>query len=219
MQFRDFLKIFGALILFHLAVIYREESGQLLWLSKPLLLTSLLLFIISKIREGAVSLKTIAGALFFSLAGDVALMLEGQASFLIGMGLFAVAHIFYTAYYWSTIKLSFNLIASFISLGLAILSLFALINSIEIPADLSLPIYIYFGIITLHLMFSANAFWLKKINFWPLLGILLFTFSDWWIAFAKFGGGLEEEWHNRIIIMSSYAVGQGAIALGIAGKD
>ena len=214
MQIKDFLKIFGAIVLFHLAVIYRGEDGQMLWLSKPLIVGSLLLFTLSKNREGYKALGLVIIALFFSLAGDIALMFNEQAAFLIGMGSFALAHIFYVIWY-QRIKPGFNLKGLFVGLSIAALALYLLESYTNIPADLSMAVYIYFALISVHMIISLIAFAQKLINWYPLVGILLFVLSDWWIAWSKFGDALDEQWHNRFVIMLSYAVAQALISIGI----
>jgi len=186
----------------------------MLWLSKPLIVISLLLFIFSKSREGYKLLVPIIAALLFSLLGDVALMFKVQSAFLLGMGSFALAHIFYIIWYLR-IKPSFNLKGLFLGLIIAALALYLLESHTSIPADLSIAIYIYFALISVHMIISLIAFAQKLINWYPLLGILLFVLSDWWIAWSKFGDALEEEWQNRLVIMLSYAVAQALISIGI----
>ncbi len=214
MQIKDFLKIFGAIVLFHLAVIYRGDDGQMLWLSKPLIVGSLLLFTLSKNREGYKALGPIIIALFFSLAGDIALMFNEQAAFLIGMGSFALAHIFYIIWYLR-LRSGLNLKALLLGVTISALALYLLEYYTSIPTDLSIAVYIYFALISLHMIFSLMAFAQKTITPYPIVGILFFVFSDWWIAWSKFGDALEEQWHNRLVIMLSYAIAQALICIGI----
>ncbi|WP_421754258.1 lysoplasmalogenase family protein [Croceimicrobium sp.] len=217
MKVRDFIKIYGAIILFHLAVVYRGDEGQMLWLSKPLILVSLLLFAFSKIREGAGFLMPLIPALVFSLFGDVALMFQQGPAFLIGMGAFALAHIAYSYWYLKQ-GTGLKWQAFVIALVLALAAMYALLQLVILPEELSIPIYGYFGLLSLHFILSAMAWQAQKISIWPLLGIALFIFSDWWIAWSKFGGALDEHWHNRFIIMLTYGLAQGLILLGIIAR-
>lgn len=213
MSIRDFSKIYGALILFHLAVIYRGEGGMMLWISKPLIVGALLLFFISKIKEHP-SLKGIGIALFFSWLGDIALMYDYSWSFLAGMGAFALAQAAYIIWYLSQWR-GFHLVSLIAALGLSALAFFALLSLVELPEDLELAVYAYFTLITGHFLVSAQSWAKGGISLYPLVGILLFIFSDWWIAWAKFGGGLQEDWLNSLIIMLSYSLAQALIGLGI----
>lgn len=218
MKVRDFIKIYGAIILFHLAVVYRGDEGQMLWLSKPLIISTLLFFAFSKIREGKAFLMPLIPALVFSLFGDVALMFQQSPAFLIGMGAFALAHISYSYWYLkqgSGLKWQAFILALLLSLG----AMYLLLQLVVLPEELSIPIYAYFGLLSLHFILSAMAWQAQKISIWPLLGIALFIFSDWWIAWSKFGGGLDEHWHNRFIIMLTYGLAQGLILLGIIAKE
>jgi uncharacterized membrane protein YhhN len=218
MQIKDFLKIYGAIILFHLAVIFREDTGQMLYLSKPLIIISLILFAQSKLRAYAKYWLLLLPALVFSLIGDLALMFSEAPAFLIGMGAFALAHLFYILLY-AKAGLRFKPIPIFGAVAFAGLSLYLLLLKVELPSDLQIPIFAYFGFLALHLIFATLSYTERKL-IWPLIGIALFIFSDWWIAYSKFGGGFEEHWHNRILIMFTYAVAQGAIILGlIQGKE
>lgn len=217
MQIRDFIKLYGALVLFHLAVIYREDDAQMLYLSKPLILGSLIVFLISQIKELPKFWQWLVPALILSLAGDIALMFPHQLAFLIGMAAFALSHLSYLIFY-GNLKAKFRALPVLIAAVLAGVSMALLLQQVQLPADLQIPIYAYFAFLTLHLCFSALAFADGKINYWPLIGIGLFIFSDWWIAFSKFGGGLDVFWQDRLIIMSTYGAAQGAILLGFLAK-
>lgn len=218
MKILDFLKLYGALVLFHLAVIYRQDEGQMLWLSKPLLLVSLLAFAWHKKANSKQDLSAFIAALFFSLVGDIALMIPDKMYFLLGMGAFALAHLAYILHYLKKgLKWNFPvLISAVVVLAIAF---FGLITLIDLPEELRLPVYLYFVIIGGHFIISALAFKSGKINLYPLIGILLFLFSDWWIAYHKFGDALAVDWHNNLLIMLSYAAAQGLIVLGVLAQD
>lgn len=218
MGIRDFLKIYTALVLFHLAVIYREDYGQMLYLSKPLILISLLVYLISHLKDLPKFWQWLIPALLFSLFGDIALMFAKESAFLIGMGAFALAHLAYIVFY-GKLKAKFRPVPLVLALVFAFGSLTLLLQLVQIPAQFQVPIYAYFAFLSLHLCFSVLAFADGKISYWPLIGIGLFIFSDWWIAYSKFGGGVSLFWQDRIMIMSTYAAAQGAILLGLLAKE
>lgn len=185
----------------------------MLWVSKPLIVGALLLFMISKLKEQP-SLRPIIVALFFSWLGDIALMYEFSWSFLAGMGAFALAQAAYIIWYLGNWR-GLHLGSLVLSLALSAGALFALLTRVELPSELEFPVYAYFAIISGHLLLSAQSWAKAGVNLFPLIGTLLFVFSDWWIAWAKFGGGLKLDWHNGFVIMLTYSLAQAFIGLGI----
>jgi uncharacterized membrane protein YhhN len=211
---KDFLKIYVALTIFHLVVLFKGETDQMLWLSKPLIIASLLIFTVSKIREGVLGVKLLAFALAFSLFGDVALMLTGENAFLIGMGFFTLTHLFYIFWYFKN-GILWRLLPIVLVLVVSSAALWLLLQMTILPNNLEWAIYTYFVIITLHLGFSVMSTISWKIKMGPVIGIVLFIFSDWWIAWDKFGDALQPAWINPVIIMFTYALSQALIILSL----
>ncbi len=212
----DFLKLYGAIVFLHLATLYRQDDGVLYWLSKPLIIGSLLLFFLAKLKEHNLKgLFRLAWALGFSLAGDILLMFkEEQFYFLLGMAAFALAHLFYILWYLRT-KPKLSPLPSILSLAIAGFGLWSILALVEIPYELENPIYGYFSLLSIHLFLAANA-WKKSIhNLFPVLGIFLFIFSDWYLAFAKFGSGSGVIWFDPMVVMLSYSAAQGFIIMGV----
>lgn len=212
----DFLKLYGAIVFLHLATLYRQDDGVLYLLSKPLILGGLLLFFLAKVREQKLKgLNRIAWALLFSLGGDILLMNKENAHyFLLGMASFGLAHLFYILWYLK-VKPKLNVVASLGSLAFAALGLWSLIALVEVPYELESPIYAYFTLLSIHLFLAANA-WRHRIqNYLALVGIGLFIFSDWYLAFDKFGGGSPVVWLDPMIVMLSYAAAQAFIVMGV----
>lgn len=212
----DFLKLYGAIVFLHLATLYRQDDGVLYWLSKPFIIGGLLLFFLAKVSEQKLKgLNRIAWALLFSLAGDILLMYKDEEHFfLLGMGAFSLAHLFYILWYLK-VKPKLNVGASFGSLLLAAFGLWSLLAVVEIPYELENPIYGYFALLSIHLFLAANAWRRTLQNYLALLGIVLFIFSDWYLAYTKFGGGSPVVWLNPMIVMLSYSAAQGFIVMGI----
>lgn len=212
----DFLKLYGAVVFLHLATIYRQDDGVLFLISKPLIVISLLLFLLSKVREFKLKgLVYLVWALVFSEAGDIFLMNKDRPEyFLLGMGAFGLAHLFYILWYLIKGQPQLRIIPSLLSLLGAALALFALWEVAYIPYDLEGPIYIYFALLTLHLFLAWNAYGRRIKNIYPALGISLFILSDWLIAFDKFGEGTGVFWLDGFMVMLTYATAQAMIILG-----
>ncbi len=75
---------------------FRETAPLFHYLSKPMIVLSLLVFYLihARIREGLLR-YVIPLALFFSLLGDIFLMFSGERFFLLGLSSFLLAHLCY----------------------------------------------------------------------------------------------------------------------------
>lgn len=212
----DFAKLYLALGLFHLAVIYRGEEGSMLWLSKPLILVSILVYLLSKKAVVERAWLSLFLAFLFSLAGDVFLMLKPSWSFLVGMGSFGLAHVFFTRAHWSYWT-NFQWSNLMIALAFTLPLLFVLLRFTHIPADLFGPIMGYFVLISMHLILASQ----NRNNAVPgleaALGISLFVISDLIIALNRFG--LTEVPMARLLIMATYILAQGLILRGFLRKE
>jgi uncharacterized membrane protein YhhN len=213
LKVKDFSKLYFAFLFFHLVVIYRPDE-MLFNISKPLLMVSLLLFFLSKTESLAQKQKWfVSTALFFSLLGDVLMMQEGEAFFLLGMGAFAITHIYYLAFFYIMRSGPMNkalLILNIIGVVALILGLNELAN---IPKDMFLPINGYGIIIGLSLVLSVQFSYTNtfKSALVPL-GVFLFIVSDFLLAIHKF------QFQDLVIelsIMLSYGFAQYLIVLGV----
>ncbi|MGB8192759.1 MAG: lysoplasmalogenase [Chitinophagaceae bacterium] len=89
------LWLFGLAVAADLAAIYFQWN-EVRYISKPLIVLCLLIWFVQQAGASGVSFL-FAGALLFSLAGDVFLLFEdkGAIFFMLGLGSFLVAHVFY----------------------------------------------------------------------------------------------------------------------------
>lgn len=206
MKLKDFSKLFWAFVIFHLAIIYRPDDS-LLYISKPLVLLSLLLFYLSKIEKLPNSTKWFVGlALFFSLLGDIFLMQTKNDYFLAGVASFGLAHLFYALFFNRRRQggLHFpSLIINILFVGLLIFSLNEYVN---IPEDMLYEVNIYGGLIGLNLIASVQFNFSNRIqNYWLPLGVLLFVISDYTLALKKFN---ELPEYYEYFIFTTYAGAQ-----------
>ncbi len=212
----DFLKLFGAVVFLHLATIYRQDDGVLYLISKPLIIGSLLLYLLSKLNEHRLKgLLHIVWALVFSLLGDILLMnKENEHYFLLGMAAFALAHIFYVLWYLKE-KPHLRIGPSLLSVALAALGLWSLLQIAEIPYEFEMPIYGYFSLLSIHLFLALNGVGFRLHNNLAAFGIVLFIFSDWFLAFSKFGEGTPIVWLDGMVVMLTYSAAQALILFGV----
>lgn len=213
MRFKDFYKLYFALLILHLAVIYRPDSTALYYISKPALLFSLLSFFINRsegIEQGLRRALTIG--LGFSLVGDIVLMYKGELWFLLGMAAFALAHIAYITFYLRQ-KLALNLTRVLLSSLLPVLGVLALYFLVETPPDLAPFLYAYALLIGLHFVVSLGFIKVgNKHSRLPAVGAALFIISDLLLAYRLFN--LDVVWLN-LGVMITYGLAQFLIVIGV----
>lgn len=185
--------------------IYFSTSHQnsLVKITKPLLMPMLMLMAYQlNIKE-----KYLYIALFFSLLGDVFLMFGGELYFMLGLGAFLMAHVFYILLFKGQFK--FNLMSIFPFVG-ATLSYFMFIKS-GIDPNLLIPVSVYCLVITLMGIFAAGRKTNNSSYNLVLMGSVLFIISDSLIAYNKFYAPLPA---SSFWVMSTYGLAQFLIVLG-----
>ncbi len=213
MKLQDFNKVYFSVLLLHLAVLYKPESMALYYISKPLLIFSLLSYFIHKTEAIASRYRiSVILGLAFSLCGDVMLMLEGQHWFLGGMASFALAHLAYISFYFQ-LKLDFRWIRIMAALTISFASFIALISYVGTPAEMQIFIYAYATLLIIHLMVSTG-FIQKSIrtSVWPPIGVSLFIVSDLLLAYHMYK---ETNKWLQIAVMIAYGLAQYLIAVGV----
>ena len=213
MSLKDFSKLYFALLILHLAVLYRPDSEALLYISKPALLFSLLSYFLHRASQIRPGLKfPFSLALGFSLIGDIVLMFEGETWFLIGMASFAIAHICYIWFYFQLdyqIKARQALLFSIIPV-LGIAGLYKFVNT---PVELAPFLYAFAGIIGFHLIVSSKILQVEgKYSYLPSLGAFLLIVSDFILAIALFN--YESKW-LQMLVMLTYGLAQYLIMVGV----
>ena len=212
MKTKDFSKIYLSILLLHLVVIYKPDSIELYYLSKPLLLFSLIAFFIHKNGFSTLATKLVALALALSLAGDVLLMRDGELFFLGGMAAFLLAHVFYLMFYLGQ-KVKVAILPVLGGVLISGAGLWTLHTYINTPSDLEPYLYVYAAVLGLHfvvssLFASAN----KGVQWLSALGAFLFLFSDLILAFNKFN---ETSVYLSMAVMLTYGLAQYCIVLSI----
>lgn len=212
MKTKDFSKIYLSILLLHLVVIYKPDSIELYYLSKPLLLFSLTAFFIHKNGFTNTAVKQVAAALMLSLVGDVLLMRDGEIFFLGGMAAFLLAHVFYILFYFRQ-KLKAQIAPLLGGVAIAAAGLWSLYSYVHTPGDLAPYLYVYGIVLGAHFVMSALfASANKGLQWLSALGAFLFLISDLILAFNKFN---ESSVYLSVAVMLTYGMAQYCIVLSI----
>lgn len=190
-------------------------------ISKPIIIGSLLIYFYFNGKDLPKKIfRPILIALFFSVVGDTALLYENVSPhfFTIGLGAFLLAHVFYSitfAKYWNKKNNSvfWMILTLVIIYGIGLF--YALKDNL---GPLMIPVIIYILVILGMFItaFKRQDNVNKKSFYFVLIGALLFMISDSILAIDKF---LIEVPFSLILIMSTYAFAQLAIAFGILKQD
>ncbi|MCP9765855.1 lysoplasmalogenase [Lacihabitans soyangensis] len=183
------------------------HQNNLVKFTKPLLMP-LLIFMAFQLN---IKERNLFIALFFSLLGDVFLMFGSELYFMLGLGSFLVAHVFYILLFKT--QFNFSLLKS-LPFAAATFGYILFIKA-GIGQNLLIPVSVYCFVITLMGIFAAG----RKTNIHSynlvLLGSILFIVSDSLIAFNKFYSPLPA---SSFWVMSTYGIAQFLIVLGWSKK-
>lgn len=180
------------------------------YFSKPLLMPTLGLFIISVTKNYSKRIYCILLALFFSWLGDVFLLFEPQHElfFIAGLSAFLIAHLCYIFIFWLDVK-NYSLLKAMPFIPLILLLYLGGFLYLLQPnlGEMLLPVSVYAIIICAMLLFAILRYkQVIKINFQlTFIGALLFVLSDSVIAINKFL--IPFSWAYSLIIVL-YAIGQ-----------
>lgn len=194
-------------------MIYRQDDGILYYLSKPLLLLSLLLYFIYRTEKLSVKMKWwVSATLLFSLLGDSLLMRNTELFFLLGMGAFALTHISYIVFFLIAKEKNWHWKALFFSVLFGSAA-FGRLSGINIPEAFTVPVYVYSALILFNLIVGVQFSYGKRLKFTLIpLGLGLFVVSDLLIAHYKFR---EASVYLNLAIMVTYAFAQYLITVGV----
>jgi uncharacterized membrane protein YhhN len=210
------------LSILHLIFAYYVWSPGI-YLTKPLLIPLLIHFFLSstKDKEGKFRIY-ILGALIFSWVGDLWLMGNGSLHFLLGLGGFFIAQLFYILAFGQrnipkeNKSLFFDFILVFPLLIYFVFLLLDLIPNMMISEEyngLVTPVIIYGATLTIMAIRATTRYQRtnKTSYIYILVGAVLFLASDSLIAFDKFSSPIEMA---RVYIMLTYLSAQFLIAKG-----
>ena len=211
-----FSTIFLILLALEIIVLNKPELQDLRYITKPSLLSSLLIFFYFRSKHlESISRKLGMTALFFMLLGDILLMFvpNSENYFIAGLLAFLIGNSFYIALFFQrkTIRLKKFLLFIAFLLTYALTILFIIHDSL---GSFFLPVVVYM-IVMLNM---AKAAFLRCIEvntasyYLVLIGVILFLVSDTILAIDKFHETIP---YAGTLIMLTYGLGQWGITLGV----
>lgn len=181
------------------------------FISKPLIVLSLLAYFFAAAGNRGGFFKA---ALLFSLVGDVALLFEGRDPlfFMIGLGSFLLAHIFYIIAFRKMGKVAPRWLW-IIAVGIYLVTLLYVL--FPYLGELKVPVLIYAFVLCGMLLAVVHAFrnLYAKPGIICLAGALMFVLSDSLLAINKFYFGFTL---SGLAIMFTYACAQYLLVTGAA---
>jgi uncharacterized membrane protein YhhN len=195
----------------HIYFDYKKSIIQT-YFFKPL--TILLIIVIATNQDSHISPSykvLIITGLFFSLAGDVFLMLKKSDLFIQGLSAFAAAHLVYLIAIVNDIGFQFNIYVFTPIIIFQTLFLWKIQSHLGSKKKYVL-IYVFIIIVLLWQAISRATIITNEFYLLAALGILLFTISDSVLAYNKFVRNLR---FAQIIILTTYYSAQILLALSI----
>ena len=211
----QFTVVFGLILCAHLCCSNVDQLNAFAFITKPLIVGSLLLYFIVRAKHLKTNLKRyIILALVFSLIGDIALMFESRDAlfFILGLVAFLIAHVMYILSFLKQRNSNIKPVVLPIILLLYASGLFYVLQ--PNLGELLIPVMIYMLII---LGMATTASMRKGIvnsssYNWVFIGALLFMISDSILALDKF---YQPQPLSSYSIMITYAFAQYCIVHGI----
>lgn len=204
-KFSGFYFLIGCLDLVVLTV-----YPSLRWVSKPLILISLIVLYLTYSRDSRTINKVFLIGLVAALLGDLFLLKDGQSFFLYGLGSFLIMQILYIITFLrdgialSTMKASVGFVY--------VLILGGFISFIKDDlGDMTIPVMIYSCIIAI--MAICALLRRKNTDSYMMIavGAIFFMISDGFIAYNSF---IEPLRYGGLIVMSTYILAQYMIVIG-----
>ncbi len=212
--------LMSAFVLVGVLNVIAEATGNAdaVTLTKPLLMPLLLAWLVTLAgRRWPVPLRWLAAGIVFAWIGDLALMGEGDAAFMLGIAAFLVMQVLYLVAFlrvpgpglvraWKVALLPYVLIWVGINVVVS-----------AGVADMRIPVLVYSAVA---LAMAAAALDLvlrlpQRLAWRTAGGALLFVVSDALIAMTAFGP-LTESAGWSAVIMATYVAAQGLIVTGFA---
>jgi uncharacterized membrane protein YhhN len=196
-----------------------QINHSLIYITKPLLVSLLAIFFYLENKEQNSRFRNlILAALVFSVFGDTFLMFVEQNPekpyfFILGLGSFLIAHLFYMTAFLTYPSAKTGYIKRKPQMVIPFLIFLVSFNTYlypAIPIALKVPVLLYsLAIVAMSLSaVNLNGKISDKSFVWLLCGVLLFVFSDTIIGLNKFMPEAVHWVNPRILIMSTYLAAQ-----------
>lgn len=200
-----------------------KKWKKLEYVVKPATMVILIIWFVMNGGLRGAAVWFVVGALF-SLGGDIFLMLPSNL-FLFGLVSFLLGHVFYILGF-NTLPIELSGLAWLFILTVAVVLVLVIRKLLSWivagltasgTGSLKLPVLIYAIVISL-MVFSAlmcllRPGWQLTATLWAIAGALLFYLSDSILALDRFVKPIN---HGRLLVMTSYHLGQLGILLSAA---
>ncbi|MEM7117858.1 MAG: lysoplasmalogenase [Chloroflexota bacterium] len=184
------------LALLYLATQHLRYRGHFLVKALPILL---LAYWVSRSVTGTTEWLIIA-ALLCSAAGDVALAVNGDKYFVVGLGSFLVGHLFFTAAFLQTTAFT-----SIALLPIGFILLLGIVITQQLWPQLGKLKFPVLGYIIVSMVMGFSAALHTPLSWLAIVGAILFMLSDACIAINKFVRPIP---YRDFVVMSSYYAAQ-----------
>lgn len=189
-----------------------KHNRRLEYLAKPAAMSALVA-VAAVAGDAPSDVRTwlVIGAVF-GLIGDIALLPEGETTFMVGLGAFAIGHL---AYVGAALAVGFDPAwaipgAVFVTGLLGFRFLTRIVPGANRHGGRVLAgAVVFYALVISAMVFTAwaSAVWVAA------LGAMLFAVSDWVLGYQRFVGPLPG---RRLSVIVPYHVGQGLLILGLA---
>lgn len=201
--------VFGLFALLDLVTLYHHPDIR--WLTKPLILASLIFYYRLVINNCTHVQKIFLWGLYMALLGDILLLFSGNVFFLLGLTSFLIMQVFYSLSFY---KESFHFRYSSLVFVLFLFTLvFIFMNRVWGDlAEFRIPVLIY-SLCICGMSFFAFCRKVKGQNYFSIwIGTLFFIVSDGLIGWTKFHQSID---YGNLLVMITYIVAQYLITMGL----
>ncbi len=214
MQRKSLLGI-GILYILYLIVLETHKEWNIFL--KPILVPLLLLSVVPLSFDG--KLKLIL-ALVFSTLGDIFLLFKGELFFMLGLGSFLIAHVWYIVLFVNRLKGKGNtkqLLPLLVPVAIYLGVFLGLLWNQPKMEPMRIPVVVYALVISTMLLYAGRLFLANEIGKVQLLvGALFFVASDSCLAWNLFHSEIP---HASLIVMSTYLIAQMLLTWGISKRQ
>jgi uncharacterized membrane protein YhhN len=202
-----------ALIFFSTLVALAYEWEVLYWISKPAIMISLIFFFHRHDR----TLQVFSIALIAALAGDVLLIFEHEAAFLLGLASFLIMQVIYAYCFFRQRKdVRIRPMQGWIMLSAVAYATWIFLQISPDLNGLTVPVIIYMISILVMFLSALLRRSASRESHWKVsAGALFFLISDSLLAIDKFSQPLAS---GGIWIMGTYMIAQYLIVTGYSGS-
>ena len=185
---------------------------------RPLVCILLLGYLITKTKLYGVFSKLIFWGLLFSLVGDFVLIFAGSRTniFLIGLGAFLVAHIFYSIAFYRDYKYDVRASQKYGNIMLMVITIFSIIFFIWIHPYLNemvIPIMVYMLVISVMAILAGFRYGRVNTGSFSMIltGAVFFVISDTLLAINKL---MTPFLYSGVLVIATYMIAQYLITIG-----